>query len=352
MTCYLKNGSTYMPANEEALNIHKELPAGNYIVKQDQHERFFFEQINSFEIPSRIYGDTTKMADRIIKTFIDRKDSTGVLLNGEKGSGKTLLAKILCHEGMQKGWPTIIINTAWVGDDFNKLLQDISQPCIVMLDEFEKIYNDVDQQKMLTLLDGVFPSKKLFIITCNDKYAINDHMRNRPGRIYYMLDFYGLENEFIIEYCEEKLNNKTYIDDILKLTSLFNSFNFDMLKAIVEEMNRFGETPQEVIKVLNTKPLEDNGVRYEVTLKLNGEELERAYDADNWRGNPIKLDKFDIFYGAINEYGEYSTSCTFSRSDVQKIDPTSGDIIFKNNEGFVVKFSKIKHSLVNYKDLF
>ena len=70
-------------------------------------------------------------------------------------------------------------------------MQDIEQPCIILFDEFEKVYDDQDQEKALTLLDGVFPSRKLFIMTVNNKWRVNEHMRNRPGRIYYMLDFAG-----------------------------------------------------------------------------------------------------------------------------------------------------------------
>jgi hypothetical protein len=67
---------------------------------------------------------------------------------------------------------------------------------------------------MLTLLDGVFPSKKLFILTCNDKWRIDKHMRNRPGCIFYMLDFKGLDADFIREYCEDRLDAKEYIERI------------------------------------------------------------------------------------------------------------------------------------------
>jgi len=94
-----------------------------------------------------------------MRTFTDRSNSTGVLLTGEKGSGKTLLAKHLSIMGYDMGIPTIVINSAWTGDSFNKLIQDIEQPLIVMFDEFEKVYNREEQEKMLTLLDGVYPQQ-------------------------------------------------------------------------------------------------------------------------------------------------------------------------------------------------
>ena len=56
-----------------------------------------------------------------------------------------------------------------------------------------------NQDAMLTLLDGVYPAKMLFLLTTNDKYKVSNHMRNRPGRIYYVIDFEGLSSDFIRE---------------------------------------------------------------------------------------------------------------------------------------------------------
>ena len=86
---------------------------------------------------------------------------------------------------------------------------------MVLFDEFEKVYDSDEQEEMLTLLDGVFPSKKLFVLTCNDKWRVNQHMRNRPGRIFYMLDFTGLDEDFVVEYCHDNLKNLANIDGVL-----------------------------------------------------------------------------------------------------------------------------------------
>ena len=165
---------------------------------------------------------------------MDRDASTGVMLTGEKGSGKTLLAKNVSFEAAKQGIPTIIINAAWCGDAFNSLIQSIEQPAIILFDEFEKVYDKDDQQQILTLLDGVFPSKKLFVLTCNDKWRVDVHMRNRPGRIYYMLDFAGLDHDFIRDYCADNLKAQEHTEAVCKISSLFDEFNFDMLKALID----------------------------------------------------------------------------------------------------------------------
>jgi hypothetical protein len=288
MSYYMKSGNTFRIATKESMDLHEQLPAGNYVVKQDLFENFYIEQIENFDVPTKMYGDTIRNTERIINSFWDREKSTGVMLVGEKGSGKTLLSKNICVELAEQGVPTIVINHAWVGDKFNTLIQSIQQPCVVMFDEFEKVYNSEEQEELLTLLDGIYSSKKLFMLTSNDKWRVDSHMRNRPGRIFYMVDFKGLDEAFIREYCYDNLAKpelKT-IDTIVCIASVFGAFNFDMLKALVEEMNRYGETPQEAMRILNVKAEFDGGTTYSVEIYKGDRKADRT-SPSIWNGAPL-----------------------------------------------------------------
>jgi len=338
MAFFLRDGNTYRVADNANVDIHNVLPVGNYIVKQDMFGNFLLEQIDSFTQSSKIYGDTMRNADRILRTFDDRAASTGVMLNGEKGSGKTLLAKMISIEAAKQEIPTIVINNPWCGDGFNTLMQDINQPCIVLFDEFEKVYDSEQQEQILTLLDGVFPSKKLFVITCNDKYRVDQHMRNRPGRIFYMLDFKGLEQDFILEYCNDTLKNKAHIDSVCKIASLFSQFNFDMLKALIEEMNRYDETAQEAMKMLNAKPEFSDSVKYVVQVVVDNHPIETSnISPTKWRGNPL-VGNIEISWYAEKE-GEEDRDweeINISQNDLQKIEPQNGRFVFSNEHGTVI----------------
>ena len=363
MSYFLKSGNTFRVSTKEAMDLHESLPAGNYVVKEMPMDGpLYLEHIESFEIKGKRYGDLDKNTDRILNTFMDRTASTGVMLAGEKGSGKSLLAKNLAIEGAARlGIPCIVINAPWVGDKFNAFMQMIEQPCMVLFDEFEKVYNSDEQEQALTLLDGVFPSKKLFVLTCNDKWRIDQHMRNRPGRLFYMLDYKGLDANFIMEYCKDNLKADLlhYAEKLCQIASLFAQFNFDMLKATVEEMNRYNEAPEDALRMLNVKPEFDSGNKFSLKVIKDGEEI-KATDMERteWSGNPLQgqvqihVKKYDDVADEDGDYDWDWTSIKFDASDIKKIDSQSGKFVFTNKDGVQLVLSKVKEQTYSYYDAF
>ena len=351
MSYVLKSGNTYRVTKKEALNLTEHLPGGNYIVQKDEMTgQLYLEQIDNFTSVGKVYGDSLKNTDRIVNTFLDRPNTTGVMLTGEKGSGKTLLTKNVCMKLATMDIPTIVINAPWCGDKFNNFIQSIDQPCAILFDEFEKTYDREQQEMILTLLDGVFPTKKLFLLTCNDKWRVDSHMRNRPGRIFYMMDFKGLDANFIREYCEDNLNNKQYIENIVNVGSLFAEFNFDMLKALVEEMNRYNESPQEALAMLNAKPEFDSGTEYEMTIVHNGVEIDSR--RDKFEGSPLQPKGVEIGFDSNPEDDEAEyVYKTFNANALVKVDANKGEFVFEDN-GTQLTLTRIKKQQYRYYDAF
>jgi len=362
MSYFLKSGNTFRVSSKEAMDLHDMLPAGNYVVKEMPMDGpLYLELIENFEIKGKKYGDLNKNTDRILNTFLNRPAATGVMLAGEKGSGKSLLAKNLAIEAAARHQiPTIVINAPWVGDKFNSFVQSIEQPVVILFDEFEKVYDEEDQEKALTLLDGVFPTKKLFVLTCNDKWRVNQHMRNRPGRLFYMLDYKGLDSAFITEYCIDNLKDhlKEHTEKLCQIASLFGQFNFDMLKATVEEMNRYNEGPEEALRMLNVKPEFDGGNKFNIKLQLNGEDLEDAdLESAEWSGNPLQSEVRIHYKNFAEQQGDEGDldwdweRLRFSAVDLKKIDSNTGKFVFVK-DGAVLTLNKVKEKTYNYYDAF
>lgn len=302
-TVYLANGSVFTPMSRMDLNMHERLPAANFtVIKHPITGALMLQRIEPFSLPPKMYGNINKRAERILTTFNARTQATGALFAGEKGSGKTQLARLISVRAAEQGIPTLLVNEPYAGEDFFKLVASIQQPMVVLFDEFEKVYDHDDQRKVLTLLDGMFPTQKLFVLTSNDKWLINEHMRNRPGRIFYMIDFRGLEEEFIRDYCNDVLQAKEHIDQIVRVSKMFNEFNFDMLKALVEEMNRYGDTPEQALELLNARPNSDDSGEYGVTVAIGGVEVEanRVYPRVV-SGSPMSESEIGVRVGEVGE---------------------------------------------------
>lgn len=392
MTYFIRTGNIFTQTNSNAIDISEGLPAGTYTLKFDAMKGiYYYEMISDFELPSKTYGDLAKNTDRIINTFMNRPSATGVMLTGEKGSGKTLLAKNISKKLIADGVPTIVINSNFCGESFNTFVQTMSQPAVFVFDEFEKIYDEAEQESLLTLFDGVYPTKKLFIVTTNDSWRIDKHMRNRPGRIYYMIGFDGLSVEFVEQYASENLIDKTKVDSLINLSSVFAKFNFDMLKAIVEEMNRYGETAQEVIKILNTKP-ENEGMQNftaEIFVIETGEKIDGSEFNDAWEGSPLvhalyfyvynektapSTDSVDPLTHVLSpasgaktkgrnkknsssrpvkkeEEEEEATIIRFNTGDLESVDGKTGKFVFKNDK-YMLLLKKKEKKVFDYSAAF
>lgn len=296
-----QNGNVFTVIEEPSFNFHETLPPGTYSVCVSM-SGYYLERRDDFKIDHKIYGSAKNKAERILNTYSDRSMNTGVILQGEKGSGKTLLAKILAEEFVKEGGITLLINQKLYGQAFNDLLFDIKQPTLVIFDEFEKIYSVDDQNHLLSVFDGLFPSKKLFVVAINETNKLNSFFKNRPGRFMYQYTYAGLEEDFIREYCEENLKNKKNIDSVVVFSASFHNFNFDMLKHLVEDMNRYNETAGEVLKHLN---IESSGHPMHLIIdKILNSENQNVEIPKSLKNRGLMMNPFSDFRIDFNIYDE------------------------------------------------
>ena len=83
----------------------------------------------------QLYGVDETLVKHVIDTYEKQpiKKNIGVLLNGAKGTGKTVTAKIMANK---LGLPVIICDKSY--DGLATFLASINHDCIFFFDEFEK----------------------------------------------------------------------------------------------------------------------------------------------------------------------------------------------------------------------
>lgn len=261
MTLFVDTGSVVYQTPSDIPTITT-IPPGTYTLGFDPENvpgGFFLKRINNFTLPAKIYGNNNKYSDIILNNFLkETTRPTTAALAGLKGSGKSLCSKEICIKALERDIPTIVVGQDYAGPGLNTWLQNINQPCIVFIDEFEKVYSEQKKRdQLLTLLDGAYNSHKLFLLTMNaplnnEKFP---YFFNRPGRVYYNIAFGPITQDVIKEYCEDHLVDKTKLNEILTFTNRFSEFTIDILTILVKELNTNPTfTCQDVTDIINIKP--------------------------------------------------------------------------------------------------
>ena len=261
---YLKSGKDYRVV--DATTLVNELDNnGIYLLNSDM-QGFFLSKTDSFKIPSKIYGDSVRIADRVIQRYRNTNKSIGVALTGLKGSGKSLTAKLISQKS---NLPTIIVNSHYTGANFETLISDLSKSSgvVIFFDEFDKVYSQ-KQEELLSLLDGTIQHNCIFIFTTNSKY--NTYLENRLSRIHYHIKYEGLDLTTINEVIDDLLVDKQWKPQLLNVLGMIGQVNLDLLISYISEINMFNESPLEILPYLN---IAMDNQKYQLSVFINGEEI-------------------------------------------------------------------------------
>lgn len=285
---FYKSGNTVRIMDYDDEQVVDKLPPAIYTICQDLMGFHLSLVSDRFEVPSKIYGSTNNRVDKILKTYDDRSRSTGVLMSGDKGSGKTMLSSLLCNKVIDRGLPVVLVERPYAGPGFIDFLNNIGE-CALFFDEFGKVFSRIDedgdevqdQNGLLSVFDGAHTIKRLILLTENETHKINDYMLNRPGRIYYHFKYSKLEEDLVREFCSANKVPENIIEAILLRIESSREFSFDALKAVVEEYQRFDEDIEVVFSNLNIEEPRSYDAKMKVIKIINtetNEELESAYD--------------------------------------------------------------------------
>lgn len=264
------NTDVYLQTFDESC-VSDRLKSAVYQMKYNKFVGFYLTLVSErFTVPEVIYGSMLARVNKVAMTYEQRPSSTGVLLSGDKGSGKTMMASLICNRLIESGVPVILINEPFAGTDFIEFLNDVGE-AVLFFDEFGKTYSDKNteqnknspqvsrselssntslQNDLLSLFDGSHSSKRLILMTENDTRSVNSFMINRPGRIYYHFKYHKLDEDMVVEYCESQGVPENVIKQIKSVRVRSFVFSFDILVAIVAEWKHFGDNESNVEELI------------------------------------------------------------------------------------------------------
>ena len=236
---WLQDGNTFSQGSSTTVSHPEGLPKGIYEVKLSMTGFYLSKIAESFTFDYKLYGLNQKFIDYVLKTYENITGNLGVLLDGIKGTGKTVTAKELCN---RLQLPVILVQS--MGNDTNsKLIKYLSTAidfdCIFFFDEYEKEFKN--SSDVLSFMDGTYNSiyRKVFLLTTNE-LNVDPNLLGRPSRIRYKKSFNNLSEEVTREILNDILEDKTAIEKVIELTHSMNIITIDLIKAIATEINIHG----------------------------------------------------------------------------------------------------------------
>lgn len=219
----------------------------------------FGRTITDFKLNGEINMPSTVYQTKKDKVFVKRvlhnyfstdKNTTGVLLTGDKGTGKSVTAKIIASKA---NLPIIIINPKTEDSLLESFFKEFDTPVCILLDEVDKNF---DTSKMLTFLDGMHKTaKKLVIMTANNEDNLSSFIKNRCSRIRYYrhYDMFKEAKEYAELICEQKgIDDKDSLVDFIIKNIKYPSI--DNISSFIDEViftKDWGLTYKEVLEFMN-----------------------------------------------------------------------------------------------------
>lgn len=236
---WLQDGNIFSQGSATTVSHPEGLPKGIYEVKVSMTGFYLSKIAESFTFDYKLYGLNQKFIDYVLKTYENTTGNLGVLLDGIKGTGKTVVAKELCN---RLQLPVVLVQS--MGSDTNsKLIKYLSTSidfdCIFFFDEYEKEFKN--SSDVLSFMDGTYNSiyRKVFLLTTNE-LNVDPNLLGRPSRIRYKKSFSNLSEEVTREILNDILEDKTAIEKVIELTHSMNIITIDLIKAIATEINIHG----------------------------------------------------------------------------------------------------------------
>jgi SpoVK/Ycf46/Vps4 family AAA+-type ATPase len=284
MSEFLKLGNNVTPKPQGS---DYDLEAGKVydLMWDDWNSRPIFKLNGSLNLPEKIYQseEDIRFKNRVLRYFENtNSQNTAVMLAGDKGTGKSITAKVIANESKL---PIVIVDTLYPENRLNMFFKQFTTPVCVIFDEIEKNYKT---WKMLDFFDGVeATTKKLVLMTCNNLKDVSEYMIDRCSRVRYLRTYKAEDN---YTYLNELINSIGVKNpEEVRIFCIKNIAipSIDNLKAFITEVKTMEDEDvslEDVLSIMNIS-LKQNIVMLQSVTKLGEDEdveektQEEVYDS-------------------------------------------------------------------------
>ena len=285
---WMNTGNSYSQIDPN-FEVTQVLPVGVYNLELTMFGWKLFKFADNFVFPYKLYSLENEFVDHVLKTYENTIGNLGILLNGTKGTGKTVTAKVLAN---RLNLPVIVLKS--MGDRNQSMIEYLSSlncDCVLFMDEFEKNFKEEDST-VLQIMDGVYNSnhRKIFLLTTNNMH-INENLVGRPSRIRYVKHFGNLSMDTVNEYLDDALECIEAREEILEFVDSLTISTIDILKTIVNEVNIHGM--EGLRRAKNYFNVQTNEYHYTCL---------RGHCCDNEYGQDPEKYSIDNFVTAVERY--------------------------------------------------
>ena len=226
-----ENLITINSINQEGIIDH--IPAQIYKIGFDPRdgEVLLFKHLKRFDLPKKRYGRLPGIEADILETWRAREQSTGVLLDGRKGSGKTMLGESLSNNLIAQDIPVFLVDKPIPVGALEMVLGLCPGGAGVFFDEYGKNFDMDDQQKYLELFSNSSLKKVLFILTKNQGDPLDDNYLHRPGRILFNINHEHLDMLGVCQMLDDVKCNKDIMDYLVAYIATYSYKNSEGLSG-------------------------------------------------------------------------------------------------------------------------
>lgn len=247
---FIKVGNNILPKPKGA--DYELINGGIYDLKWDRYEgRAIFTENGKLNLPDKVYEleEDITFKTRVLNNFNKNDKSIGIMLAGTKGTGKTMLTKVIAKES---NLPIIIVDSQYPANRLVTFFKQFTTPVCIIFDEIEKNF---DTSSMLDFLDGVEKTtKKLVLMTCNNLNKVSEYLQDRCSRVRYIRKYTPTDNlAFLPMLIEDKqIKNAKKVEEFIK--TKFKLPSIDNINAFLNEIKELEDEDlslDDIIKYMN-----------------------------------------------------------------------------------------------------